>query len=130
VVGSFPFLSFPLLIECKERFAKLRLDQVIYLEKDWISKIEKEASEINALPILIISFKRKKNKRIWCIFQLEYFKLLFNFLPQKYVKMVERKNIIVSYNKLRPFSIVQYNDLVFVEFSVFIERLKELNNGV
>lgn len=121
VVGKVPHLGITFLIECKGRYIKTKNDQVIYLEKKWLDKIEEEAKSYNFFPLLIISFKRKKEKRLWCVFKEIWIRnrLSLDISSIKKLKAREKKNIILSYNTMKDYEILVFKELVFVSFDVF-----------
>lgn len=121
VVGHVPHLNISFLIECKSRYSKTKDDQKIYLEWDWLSKIEEEASAYKYIPLLIFSFKRKKQKRLWCVFKEDFLKNHSSIDLNKLSVMdgVARKNLIISYNIIKDFEIVRCSGLVFIDFFTF-----------
>jgi len=132
VVGLFNFLNYPLLVECKSRCIKNKRDQVIYLENEWLPKIDEEARLIEALPLLIVSFKRKQIKRIWVIMNKKNFEKLFglvNDIPSVKLKR-GKKNIVLCYNIITKYDILQFEDLIMFPLERLTNRLKEIRDGM
>ncbi|MEM3509408.1 MAG: hypothetical protein QXL51_00180 [Candidatus Aenigmatarchaeota archaeon] len=125
IVGKVPHLGITFLIECKGRYVKTKKDQMIYLERGWLDKIEEEAKSYNYFPLLIISFKRKKEKRLWCVFKKIWIenRLSLDMDSIKELEVREKKNIILSYNIMKNYEILTFKELVFVSFDVLKEWL-------
>jgi Holliday junction resolvase len=132
VVGLFSFLKFPLLVECKSRCIKNKKDQIIYLEEEWLPKITEEAKSIGALPLLIVSFKRKQLKRIWVVMYKNHFEILFGKISNiPGVKLKKgKKNIVLSYNIMKDYELFQFENLIIFVLEKLVDRLKEIRDGM
>ena len=119
IITKIPFLKKQFLIECKARKCMSKQGRVFRLDPDWLSKVEKEATELSMIPLLVFSFKGAKKDRLWCcIRETDYIELfgkdydiIKNVMISKKKYILTRKGLS-EYNKCGNFLVIKLEKLL------------------
>ena len=126
IVTNVPFLPFQFLIECKSRKTKSKKGPVFRLDFEWLLKLEKEAMEVNKIPLLVFSFKGVKLDRIWCCIRENDYKSIFNEkIKSSDIIKKSKKSFIFWYNKLKEYSLC--DKFLVMKFGTLIKKLEGFN---
>lgn len=126
------------LVEAKYSGAKNKKGQIIKIQREWLSKVEKEAKQVGKIPIL--AFRYKKIQVKGCFIKLNQIKWRNqNNLSTTFQKMVDRalpykekhKALTIEASWLSNLGIYQvYEDWVVIPWQRFLEYGKETNTLV
>jgi hypothetical protein len=128
IVTNIPFLPFQFLIECKSRRARSKKGPVFRLDSEWLPKLEKEAAEMNKVPLLVFSFKGVKADRIWCCVRKNDYESIFGEKVEVSDTIKKsRKSFIFYHRKLREYS--SCDRFLVIKFSTLIKKLERFINA-
>lgn len=120
VYTNVPFLKKQFLIECKARKVK----KAFYVKREWLTKLEEEAKNINHIPLLAISFKGAKKDRVFFFIKKKDYSELFGTEIKTGPRIPFRKKSYVLERPISSFS--ECNGWIILSKDTFFRLLNEL----